>query len=58
MIDRQYNNEITFECDGCDLTCETGTGDFNLALQVIRQEGWRPTNIAGEWLHLCPECKD
>lgn len=55
MIDRQFG-EITFECDACDATLETGEGEWAPAQAQFRRDGWRAEKVGDEWTHLCPAC--
>lgn len=57
MIDRQYG-EITFECDACDETIETGESEWNDAMAHFRRLGWRSEKVGADWTHLCPKCQD
>mgnify|MGYP000612023563 CR=1 FL=1 len=57
MIDRQYG-EITFECDACDETLETGETEFSDAMGQFRRDGWRSEKVGSEWTRLCPACQD
>ena len=36
-----FDGEITFECDECGDELHTDTPDFTVALQVMRDNGWR-----------------
>ena len=56
MIDRQFG-EITFECDACDETIETGEEEWNHAMRHFRSAGWRSEKVGAEWTHLCPACQ-
>lgn len=56
-LHREQRRVITFECDGCGLTLETGEGDFIDALRVLRDRGWAPEKTEdGEWRHYCVDC--
>lgn len=55
MIDRQFG-EITFECDGCDDTIETGESEWNDAMAAFRRLEWRSEKVGNDWTHLCPKC--
>ena len=57
MIDRQYG-EITYECDACDETLETGESEFSDALGMFRRNAWKAEKVGSEWTHLCPKCQD
>jgi hypothetical protein len=57
MIDRQFRGEITYECDACDETLETGESEWNDALAEFRRSGWLAEKVGSEWTHLCPRCK-
>lgn len=56
MIDRQFG-ELTYECDACDETLETGESEFSDALSQFRREGWKAEKVGSEWTHLCPKCQ-
>ena len=56
MITRQYG-EITFECDACDDTIETGESEWNDAMVDFRRLGWRSEKVGVDWTHLCPKCQ-
>jgi hypothetical protein len=61
MIDRQHG-KIIFECETCDTTLETGTGDFETAREKFREENWKvvATQKIGQkptYQHYCPACK-
>lgn len=61
-IDR-YKGYIIFECDRCHETLETGTREFNEALNELNNEGWRAQKVFpdtrgdGVWRHYCKGCK-
>lgn len=57
MLDRQFG-EITYECDACDETLETGEAEFSDALAMFRRDGWRAEKVGPEWTHLCPACQE
>jgi hypothetical protein len=51
---------IEFECDNCHETLDTATDDFQLAVKVLRREGWTalpPFWSSDEWTHRCPNCR-
>lgn len=59
MLDRQHG-DIIFECDRCMEVLETGTGNFDAALNFMKQQGWRSVpdpKEKGEWNHFCGGCK-
>jgi hypothetical protein len=56
MLDRQYG-EITYECDGCDDTLETGESEFSDALAMFRRLGWQAEKAGLDWTHLCLRCR-
>lgn len=56
MIDRQHG-EILFECDACPETIETGESEWNDAMRLFRNEGWRAEKVGEDWIHLCPKCQ-
>jgi Fe2+ or Zn2+ uptake regulation protein len=60
MLDRQHG-KIIFVCDDCGESLETGTGEFDDALAILRDERWQPKlslqQHSGEWKHYCPDCK-
>lgn len=44
-------------CDNCSEQLEMeGSSGFEEALEIMREEGWRPRHKNGEWIHLCPDC--
>ena len=50
----------TAECDSCGEDTDTGQDrdeGFVAAVDHIKSEGWQVTKRAGEWVHLCPDCK-
>lgn len=57
MIDRQKGKYV-FECDGCYASLNTEERDFQTALDVMRNEGWRSTRDGPDeqWKHYCPRC--
>jgi hypothetical protein len=55
MIDRQ-RGKLVVECDSCDEVLHTDTGDFEVARELMNQDGWRVRKVAGEWLHGCAKC--
>lgn len=56
MIDRQ-GNRIFIECDSCE---EVLAGEehqqFKDLWSAAKRDGWKTRQIAGEWLHSCPNC--
>jgi len=56
MLDRQHG-DVIFECEGCSDVLETGTGNFDSALNLLRREGWRAVKFGDDWQHYCPRCK-
>jgi hypothetical protein len=56
MIDRQFN-QITFECDACDATLETGEEEWGDAKADFDRAGWRAEKVGKDWTHLCPKCR-
>lgn len=59
MIDRQHG-KVVFQCDGCDDTCYTDEGDFQIALEVMKYEGWKTVRDEDtkEWKHFCKKCAE
>lgn len=56
MIERQHRF-IIFVCDGCDDDLDTGTAEWDEAMEEFRAEGWRAIKGSdGEWTHRCPSC--
>lgn len=45
--------ELTFECDECMTSHETGTTDFHEGFGQIKGKGWWTTKVGKEWLHFC-----
>lgn len=54
MIDRQ-RNQITFECDACGDSLDTGESEFDEANRVRREEGWLAQKVGRDWVHFCSE---
>lgn len=57
-VERPYGN-IVFECDACNETLETNTGNWDAALNMLRHEGWKARKEAAEsdeWVHYCDKC--
>lgn len=48
-----FDGEITFECDECGEELHTDTPDFTVALQVLRDNGWKSCKLGGDWMHYC-----
>ena len=57
---RTTDGEFVCECNECGDTFYGGCeDDFYGFVQQVRGEGWRITkDDDGEWVHLCPECRD
>jgi hypothetical protein len=55
-LERQHSR-ISFICDECGGSLETGTSEFDDALAILRDEGWQPRQRGGEWRHFCPDCR-
>ena len=55
MIHRDgYKGPVTFECDVCGNTLDTGEEDFRDAINALKEEaGWTLKKIKDDWLHLC-----
>ena len=50
--------KIVFQCDNCSVYEETGESDFNDALTIIKEQGWRAIKVGTEWKHGCDrECQ-
>lgn len=59
MLDKQKGDFI-FLCDGCEsATIETGTGNFDAAINMMRREKWKShkRDDDEEWKHFCPACQ-
>jgi hypothetical protein len=52
---RNYGN-ITFECDECGKTLETGIDGIYDAYQHAKGLGWRAVKTGNCWEHRCPGC--
>jgi predicted RNA-binding Zn-ribbon protein involved in translation (DUF1610 family) len=48
---------VEFTCDECGETNNTYREDFQEALQIIKNEGWRFQKGVAGWEHYCPQCK-
>jgi len=55
-LHREHRRVITFECDSCGLTLESGEGDFIDALRVLKSRGWEARKLDEEWNHFCVDC--
>ena len=44
------------ECDVCGKTMETEQADFNVAINIMRRNGWNARKIGKDWLHGCDRC--
>jgi hypothetical protein len=55
MIQR-IHGKVTFECDRCGEVLNTAEGDFQDALQTLRESGWKAKKIGDDWTHICDEC--
>ena len=55
MLDRQ-KGRVVFECDSCEATTESDTGDFNEAWAAAKRDGWKARKIGADWVHACPDC--
>lgn len=63
------DGEITFECDGCHETIETGESDWSNAQSQFQAEGWRAEKVGDESrfvggrprypkrMHFCADCQ-
>lgn len=56
MLDRQ-KGDVIFMCDECGEVMDSGTSDFDSALNLLKRERWQIKKIEGEWEHRCPNCK-
>lgn len=61
MISRDYSGKISIECDvgdpNCDGSFTLNNRDFNDTWNSAKAEGWQARQVAGEWMHSCPNCK-
>ena len=32
--------------------------DFRVVVTYVKDQGWKIINDDGEWIHLCPDCRD
>ena len=55
MVHRE-RGKIFFECDDCEEVEETGTSNFDEAVEIMRGEGWSSRKIASGWENLCRGC--
>ena len=49
MIDRQFG-DVTFECDGCDDTVETGESEWSDAMASFKRLNWRAEKVGNDFL--------
>ena len=55
MIERDYNLHILV----CDICGEEKTFDsFEEAVEAKKKDGWQSKREKGQWLDVCPECKE
>lgn len=43
-------------CDDCDTKEHLIADDFNMEVQIAKDDGWKITKPEGQWHHVCPEC--
>lgn len=57
MIERQ-KGVIIFVCDFCGDDYDSEEGDFFLALEKMKEEGWivKRNQNDTEWIHICHRC--
>lgn len=56
----RYCGEVSVECDTCgeELTeTELDVEGFEGLLAAIKADGWRIEQVAGQWVHTCPDCQ-
>jgi hypothetical protein len=59
MITREKgSHNIVFHCDGCSEVADTGTDDFDEALEMAKLEGFTMKKEDDEWQHWCAICSD
>lgn len=56
MIHRSHSM-IEFECDDCGEIIETQEAEWQAALKVFKNEGWRSTKNGSQWEHYCDKCE-
>lgn len=54
MIDTR-KGACRFVCDRCELEFPED-GEFHEVLEAIKSEGWKVSNLGGDWMHFCPDC--
>lgn len=55
-IDKEYGKYIVI-CDSCeDILAPENT--HNDARHAAKEAGWNTNNVDGDWINLCPACKD
>jgi hypothetical protein len=52
----KIGTEIVFECDECGDNLETGTNDWDEALDYMRDNDWTAQKIDDVWCHFCFGC--
>lgn len=58
MIEKEFFGFI-ISCDKCSnyLNCDTGTDDFQGAINMAKGRGWRMRKDKDDdWEHICPVC--
>lgn len=50
--------QLFAQCDHCSNAEELEADDFQEAVSEMKQDGWLITKLDGEWVHLCPSCKE
>jgi hypothetical protein len=57
MMDKQHGDYI-FECNICGSTLTTDQADFNVAITIMKRNGWNARKIGKDWVHGCDRCGD
>jgi hypothetical protein len=59
-LSRSRERTIYFECDAprCANVCDTESHDLELALAVMKEEGWTYRKEGSEWKHFCADEED
>ena len=49
---------FVMECDFCSEYIDLDTDDFQEAIDMAKDYGWKIRKVDGEWVHVCPACVD
>ncbi len=55
-IEKEYGKYIVV-CDSCN-ECLSPEDTHNAARHAAKEAGWSTSIVVGEWINLCPTCKE